>query len=190
MQPVTMLFEREILQPAERIAALTRLFHETARREGPPPAFGHVPVSVLEAHGEFSTRVRYLIEAAEKQCRDKERLRIMRKINRLLDALPELIMQTMPTGPEGNWLRFYRILTQIHSLLEDAGLGLEADEYMAVTRKMTALAGAVAEASAVRIDGASTFALLLAQLVIVKNSPKRKKKRAARTQKKPSKPKK
>jgi len=169
-----MLFEQESLTPRGRILVLTRLFCELARRDSEPPPQGHVPVSVLEAHRDFEAHVRYMIEAAEKLCSDKERLRIFRKARHLLDSLPQLIMHTLSAGPENDWTRFYRTLVQLHHALEEAEPTMDEQEYTAIVQKMSALAGAVAQVSAIRIDGTSMFALMLTQALISKHSPRRR----------------
>lgn len=169
-----MLFEQESLTPRGRIIVLTRLFCEVARRDAEPPPQGHVPVPVLEAHRDFETHVRYMIEAAEKLCADKERLRTFRKARHLLDSLPQLIMHTLSAGPENDWTRFYRALVQLHHLLEEAEPAMDGQEYTAIVQKMAALAGAVAQVSAIRINGTSMFALMLTQALIKKHSPRRR----------------
>lgn len=169
-----MLFEQESLTPRGRILVLTRLFCEVARRDEEPPPQGHVPVPVLEAHRDFEAHVRYTIEAAEKLCSDKERLRTFRKARHLLDSLPQLIMHTLSAGPESDWTRFYRVLVQLHHALEEAEPTMDEQEYTAIVQKMAALAGAVAQVSSIRIDGTSMFALLLTQALIRKHSPRRR----------------
>lgn len=179
-----MLFEQESLTPKGRLAVLSRLFCEVARGSGETLPVGHVPLSVLKAHGDFEMHLRYLLEAAEKLCRDKERLRAFRKARHLLDSLPELIMHTFSAGPDADWLRFYRNLVQLHDLLEAAEPTMEAQEYAAIMQKMAALAGAVAGVSAVRIDGASMFTLMLMQVLLHKYSPKRRRRTSRRRKRK------
>lgn len=169
-----MLFEQESLTPRGRIIVLTRLFCEAARRDGEPQPQGHVPVPVLEAHRDFEAHLRYMIEAAEKLCNDKARLRTFRKARHLLDSLPQLIMHTLSAGPENDWTRFYRALVQLHHLLVEAEPAMDEQEYTAIVQKMAALAGAVAQVSAILVNGTSMFALMLTQALINKYSPRRR----------------
>lgn len=169
-----MLFEREPLTPKGRLAALNRLFAEVARREGEAPPAGHVPVAVLSAHGELAAHVRFMLEAASNRSQDKEQRRLMLKIERLMDSLPESIMATLPAGPDENWLGVYRKLAALHGLLEDVVPALDADEYIAIVQKIIQLAGAVARASSVNLDAASMFALLLIQVHLHKYAPARR----------------
>lgn len=172
--PQPMLFEQESLTPKGRIAVLARLFCEVARRDAAPPPHGHVPIPVLEAHRDFEAHVRYMIEAAERLCHDKERLHAFRKARHLLDDLPQMIMHTLSAGPDNDWMRFYRALVQLHHLLVEAEPGMDEQEYAAIAQKMASLAGAVAQVSAVRINGTSMFALMLTQVLLKKYSPRRR----------------
>lgn len=181
-----MLFEREALTPTGRKEVLMRLFGAAARRSGERPAGSHVPVEVLEAHGELAAHVRFILEAARNRNLSREQQRLMHKAERLLDSLPDSILETLPAGPEGNWLQLYRKLVQMHGLLEDAVPDLDAEEYTAIVQKMVLLAEAVAASAAVEVSAASMFALLLVQVHLNKYEPvkprrqRRRRKTAAR----------
>ncbi len=160
----TMLFEREQLTPQGRLQALESLFGQLARREGDAPKRGYVPVDILEAYGDFNAHIRFLLEAAASQGGDPARVRKLKRIERELDTLPESIMDTLPAGPGENWLNFYRRLIQLHNMLEDAQLGLDGEEYRSLILKMVQVAECVSRASAVEVNAASMFTLLLIQV--------------------------
>lgn len=115
-----------------------------------------------------------MLEAASNRRQDKVQRRLMLKIEKLMDSLPESIMATLPAGPEENWLGVYRKLAMLHGLLEEVEPALDADEYIAIVQKIIQLAGAVAKASSVKVDAASMFALLLIQVHLHKYSPARR----------------
>ncbi len=123
-----------------------------------------------------------MLEAASNRHQDKMQRRLMLKIEKLMDSLPESIMATLPASPEENWLGVYRKLAMLHGLLEDVEPALDADEYIAIVQKIIQLAGAVAKASSVKVDAASMFALLLIQVHLHKYSPARRQ-RSRRKQK-------
>lgn len=185
-----MLFEREPLTPQGRKEVLMRLFGAAARRGADWAVASHVPVAVLEAHGELATHIRFILDAARhNRALSREQQRTLHKAERLLDALPNTIMQTLPAGPEDNWLQLYRLLVDMHSLLEDALPDLEAEEYSSIVQKMVQLAEAVAAYAAVEVSAASMFALLLVQMhhnkyEAPKRRPYRRKKRKASSHKK------
>lgn len=164
-----MLFEREPLTPQGRKDVLMRLFGAAARRGGDWAVANHVPVAVLEAHGELATHVRFILDAARhNRTLSREQQRLLHKAERLLDALPDSIMKTLPAGPEDNWLQLYRMLVDMHGLLEDALPHLDAEEYTSIVQKMVQLAEAVAACAAVEVSAASMFALLLVQVHLKK----------------------
>lgn len=171
-----MLFEREPLTPQGKADVLARLFAEAAQKCGGavPPA-GVVPRDVLEAYGDLSAHVRFMVEAAAHTPTGKEIHKHLRKIEKLLDALPENILMTLPATSDTNWMLLYRALVQLHGLLEDALPDMDADEYTAIVQKLVRMAEAVAEHAAVRINSASMFTLLLMQVHLQKYSPTRKK---------------
>lgn len=175
-----MLFERTALTPQGRLQALVRHFEQTARRAAPVPAEGHVPLETLEAYGNFATHVRYLLESAAPETRE-QKARVS-KIERMLNALPQELMATLPTGPEGNWMAFYRRLIQLHGLILEAEIPLEEEEYATFLQKMVQLAEAVSCASAVEVKAASMFTLLLLQVELQRQRPK-KRRRPARKKK-------
>ncbi len=178
-----MLFQQEQLTPQGRLHALETLFCELARRPGSAPEHGHVPVDILEAYGELNSRLRFLLEAEVSRSADPSRNRQLKRIEHELDALPESIMETLPAGPEGNWLGFYRRLVRLHNMLEDAQPGLDEEEYATIIRKMVQLATRVSQASGVEINAASMFSLLLIQVELhnqdaaKQRKPRRKKRR-------------
>ncbi len=159
-----MLFHREQLSAQGRLHALETLFGQLAKRPGEAPAHGHVPVDILEAYGEFNAHIRFLLEAAASQSREPARVRQLHRIERELDTLPEGIMDTLPAGPGENWLVFYRRLIRLHRMLEEAELGLDEEEYRSLILKMVQMAECVSRASAVDINAASMFTLLLIQV--------------------------
>ncbi len=177
-----MLFEREQLTPQGRLQALECLFARMAGRPGEPPRRGVVPVDILEAYGDFNAHIRFLLEAAASRRGDAARQRQLHRLTRELDALPESIMDTLPAGPSENWLDFYRRLIRLHRMLEEAQLDLDAEEYRSLILKMVQMAECVSRASAVEINAASMFSLLLIQAHLhlqdeAKNRKPRKKKR-------------
>ncbi len=159
-----MLFEREQLTPEGRLRALESLFGQLAQRPGGAPKRGVVPVDILEAYGDFNAHIRFLLEAAASQGCDAVRARHLKRLSHELDALPESIMDTLPAGPKENWLNFYRRLIHLHNMLEDAQLGLDEDEYSSLILKMVQMAERVSTASAVDVNAASMFTLLLIQV--------------------------
>ncbi len=185
-----MLFQREQLTPQGRLQALESLFSQLARREKEPLAHGHVPVDILEAYGDFNAHVRFCLESDSTGKAAPARQKLLRSIERELDALPASIMETLPTGPEANWLDFYRRLIRLHKLLEDAQPDMDGDEYRSLIQKMVQLAGRVGDAGAVEVNAASMFTLLLIQVHLrhqdaAKQRKPRKKKRK-RAAKKPT----
>jgi len=85
-----MLFEREPLTPQGRKDVLMRLFGAAARRGGDWAVANHVPVTVLEAHGELATHVRFILDAARhNRTLSREQQRLLHKAERLLDAFAQ-----------------------------------------------------------------------------------------------------
>lgn len=159
-----MLFEREELTSKGRLLVLERLFEQAAARGGAAPEPGHVPVETLHAYGEFETHVRYLLEAAASQERNSlARKARLKKLEKALNTLPNDLMASLAAGPDEHWLLFYRGLMKLLVLLDEAEISLDAEEYATVMQKMIQLAAAVSEASAVKVDAASMFALMLIQ---------------------------
>ena len=140
---------------------------------------------MLEAHGELATHVRFILDAARhNRSLSREQQRLLHKAERLLDALPDTILQTLPAGPEDNWLQLYRMLVDMHGLLEDALPDLDAEEYTSIVQKMVQLSEAVAASAAVEVSAASMFALLLVQVHLNKyEAPKRRPTRRAKSKK-------
>lgn len=169
-----MLFERTPLTPQGRIQALESIFEQVARRSGGGPAVGHVPLRALEAYGDFETHLRYVLDAAMHHATTKERKTVIRRVERALNTLPEALLTSLPSGPENNWLCFYRSLVQFHLLLSEAEIGVEEDDYNTIVNKMIQLAEAVSESSCVQINASSMFALLLLQVELHRQSPKRR----------------
>ncbi len=190
---LTMLFEREQLTPQGRLQVLEGIFAQLAQRPGEPPRHGHVPVDILEAYGDFNAHIRFLLEAAASRGGDPAHVRRLRRIERELDELPASIMDTLPAGSSENWLLFYRRLIQLHNMLDDAEPDLDAEEYRSLILKMVQMAECVSNASAVKVNAASMFALLLIQVHLhhedaarqrKPRKKKRKRKTPARTTKK------
>ena len=167
-----------------------RLFGAAARRGDEWSVANHVPVAVLEAHGDLAVHVRFILDAARNnRSLSREQQRMLHKTERLLDSLPESIIETLPAGPEDNWLQLYRRLVDMHGLLEDALPDLDEEEYTSIVQKMVQLAEAVADCAAVEVSAASMFALMLVQVHLNKyESPKprlaRRAKRKTTTRKK------
>lgn len=167
-----------------------RLFGAAARRSDEWSVANHVPVAVLEAHGDLAVHVRFILDAARNnRSLSREQQRMLHKTERLLDSLPESIIETLPAGPEDNWLQLYRKLVDMHGLLEDALPDLDEEEYTSIVQKMVQLAEAVADCAAVEVSAASMFALMLVQVHLNKyESPKprlaRRAKRKTTTRKK------
>lgn len=171
-----MLFERELLTPLGKADVLTSMFAEAANRETDEiPAPGVVPREVLEAYGDLSTHVRFMIEAAAHVQRSKEEHKSLRKIEKLLDTLPESILLSLQASASSNWMLLYRKLVQLHGLIEDNLPAPDADEYCAIVRKLVRMAETVAEHAAVEINAGSMFTLLLMQVHLHKYSPTRRK---------------
>ncbi len=191
-----MLFERQPLTPQGRKEVLMRLFGAAASRGGEWSAAQHVPVAVLEAHGDLASHVRFMLDAARNnRTLSKEQQKLLHKAERILDSLPECILETLPAGPEDNWLQLYRKLVQMHGYLEDALPDLDAEEYTSIVQKMVALAETVAASAAVEVSAASMFALMLVQMHLnkyepVKQSRPRRKKKAAGSSRKKAAPRK
>ena len=185
-----MLFEREPLTPTGRKEVLMRLFGAAARRGEEWSVANHVPVAVLEAHGDLAVHVRFILDAARNnRSLSKEQQRMLHKTERLLDSLPESILETLPAGPEDNWLQLYRKLVDMHGLLEDALPDLDEEEYTSIVQKMVQLAESVADCAAVEVSAASMFALMLVQVhhnkyEAPKPRPVRRSKRKTTTRKK------
>lgn len=178
-----MFFEQEKLTPEKRASALSKLFHRYARREGEEIGREHVPVSVLTAHGELERHLRYMIDAALSTRPAASRPKL-RRIEKLLDALPESIMQTLPATPEQDWMRCYRDLVRLHDQLDEAGLCESAEEYATLTAKIVQLAEAVSDASGVSVNSGSMFTLWLMQAHLHRYAPRR---RRTRKNKRPTK---
>lgn len=169
-----MLFEREPLTPEGRFEVLTSLFDRVAAKSTPAPVKGHVPQLVLEAYGDLNSHIRYILESASKHSTDRAAHARLRKIERLLDELPDGIVQTLPAGPQENWLLLYRRLVALYELLDEPEVRMDAEEFASVVQKMVQLADAVAEESAVRVGAASMFTLLLMQIHLHRYAPRKK----------------
>ena len=178
-----MLFERTSITPQGRLDTIEHLFEQVARRDTVPPEPGHLPVEVLEAYGAFETPVRHVLEAAFSRPRPRAALLPLRRIERALNALPESLMGALRTGPQDNWLDFYRRLINLHRLIGDAHPDVSPDEYAAMLQRMVTLADTVSRHSPVRMEAGAVFALLLMQVELERQHPKRKK---TRKRKKPS----
>lgn len=170
-----MLFEQEKLTPDKRASVLSRQFCTYAQREAAGRGRAeHVPVEVLTAHGELERHLRYMLEAAA-NTRPATARPHLRRIEKLLDALPESIMQTLPATPNENWMRCYRDLVKLHDMLDEAGLCESEEEYATITAKMAQLAQAVSTGSAVSVNAGGMFTLWLMQAHLRKYSPRRRK---------------
>lgn len=181
-----MLFEEEKLTPGIRARALSRQFQNYAQRAaGGLGGSEHVPVEVLTAHGELERRLRYMLEAAFTTRPSSARARL-RRIERLLDSLPEGIMQTLPATTEQDWMRCYRELVRLHDLLDEAELYESAEEYATIISKMAQLAEAVSQASAVSVNAGSMFTLWLMQSHLRRYSPRKRRPARKKKRKRPN----
>ena len=180
----TLLFEQESLTPTKRAEALKNLFCSVACRHREDPHSGYVPVDVLVAHGDLDSHLRHLVAAATLSKKDRLSQRLLRRIERRLDSLPESIMQTLPATTEQDWMRCYRDLIELDELLDEAQLVEDAQEYATILTKMTRVAETVSEASAVQIRASSIFALWLQKKHTDRYSSRRR--RSSHTKKKKS----
>lgn len=175
-----MLFERRPLTPQGRMQALEAIFEQVARRPGEGPELGRVPLRALEAYGDFETHLRYVLDAAASHA-SKDRRSVIRRVERALNTLPDALLTSLPSGPDANWLCFYRSLISFHRLLVQAEIGIEQEDYTNIVLKMVQLAEAVSESSSVTINAASMFALLLLQVELHHQRPKRRKRAPRKT---------
>ena len=160
--------------------ALEAIFEQVARRPGEGPELGRVPLRALEAYGDFETHLRYVLDAAASHA-SKDRRNVIRRVERALNTLPDALLTSLPSGPDANWLCFYRSLISFHRLLVQAEIGIEQEDYTNIVLKMVQLAEAVSESSSVTINAASMFALLLLQVELHHQRPKRRKRAPRKT---------
>jgi hypothetical protein len=171
-----MLFERETVTPHGRLAAMEELFARVARRKDTIHEPGRVPVEAIEAYGDLETPLRYMLEAAAAATKDRTRLAQLRKVEKCLNTLPDALMTSLSAGPEENWMCMFRHLLQLHTLLTDAGIGTETDEYASLLQKMVQLAEKVSQVATVEISPASMFTLMLMQVEMQRiKAPRRRK---------------
>lgn len=175
-----MLFDHQVLTPLGRLEAMARLFEQHARREGEVLDHGHVPVEVLEAFGAFETPVRHALEAAVATTKDRSHAAQLRKIERTLNALPDALMGTLCAEPGDNWLAFYRRLIELHNLITETASELDSEEYEHMLQRMVLLADTVSRHSRVRVEAASAFTLLLMQVELQRQHPKKPKRKPRR----------
>lgn len=183
-----MLFDHQVLTPQGRLVAMEQLFEQHARREGELLDHGHVPVDVLEAFGAFETPVRHTLEAAVAHTKDRTHAARLRKIEKTLDALPDALMGTLCAEPGEDWLGFYRRLIELHNLITDTAAELDTEEYAAMLQRMVTLADTVSRHSRVRIEAAAAFTLLLMQVELQRQAPKKAKRKPKRRKKAKRKP--
>ena len=171
-----MLFEQEKLTPSKRAIALSKQFHSYAHRDQAPQAAnsdGHVPVEVLTSHGELERHLRYMLDAAFNTRPAAVRPKL-RRIEHLLNTLPESIMLTLPATPDQDWMRCYRDLVRLHDMLDEAGLCDSEEEYATITSKMAQLAEAVSIGSAVSVNAGGMFTLWLMQAHLRRYAPRKR----------------
>ncbi|MCQ2365374.1 MAG: hypothetical protein MJ051_07485 [Akkermansia sp.] len=183
-----MLFEHQVLTPRGRLVAMEKLFEQHARREGELLDHGHVPVEVLEAFGAFETPVRHALEAAVAHTKDRTHIAALRKIEKTLNALPDALMGTLCAEPSEDWLGFYRRLIELHNLITDTAAELDPEEYEAMLQRMVLLADSVSRHSRVRMEAAAAFTLLLMQIELQRQRPKKAKRKPKRKKKAKRKP--
>ena len=175
-----MLFERETVTPHGRLAAMEELFARVARRKDTIHEPGRVPVEAIEAYGDLETPLRYMLEAAAAATKDRTRLAQLRKVEKCLNTLPDALMTSLSAGPEENWMCMFRHLLQLHTLLTDAGIGTETDEYASLLQKMVQLAEKVSQVATVEISPASMFTLMLMQVEMQRINPPRRRRKTTR----------
>ncbi|MBR5185580.1 MAG: hypothetical protein IKW19_04710 [Akkermansia sp.] len=179
-----MLFERETVTPHGRLAAMEELFARVARRKDTIHEPGRVPVEATEAYGDLETPLRYMLEAAAAATKDRTRLAQLRKVEKCLNTLPDALMTSLSAGPAENWMCMFRHLLQLHTLLTDAGIGTETDEYASLLQKMVQLAEKVSQVATVEISPASMFTLMLMQVEMQRIKAPRRRRKPARKRRK------
>lgn len=179
-----MLFERETVTPHGRLAAMEELFARVARRKDTIHEPGRVPVEAIEAYGDLETPLRYMLEAAAAATKDRTRLSQLRKVEKCLNTLPDALMTSLSAGPEENWMCMFRHLLQLHTLLTDAGIGTETNEYASLLQKMVQLAEKVSQVATVEISPASMFTLMLMQVEMQRIKAPRRRRKPARKRRK------
>lgn len=183
-----MLFDHQVLTPQGRLVAMEKIFEQHARREGELLDHGHVPVEVLEAFGAFETPVRHTLEAAVAHTKDRTHIARLRKIEKTLNALPDALMGTLCAEPGEDWLGFYRRLIELHNLITDTAAELDSEEYELMLQRMVMLADSVSRHSRVRMEAAAAFTLLLMQIELQRQRPKKAKRKPRRKKKAKRKP--
>lgn len=183
-----MLFDHQVLTPQGRLVAMEKIFEQHARREGELLDHGHVPVEVLEAFGAFETPVRHALEAAVAHTKDRAHIASLRKIEKTLNALPDALMGTLCAEPSEDWLGFYRRLIELHNLITDTAAELDSEEYELMLQRMVMLADCVSRHSRVRMEAAAAFTLLLMQIELQRQRPKKDKRKPKRRKKAKRKP--
>lgn len=183
-----MLFDHQVLTPQGRLVAMEKIFEQHARREGELLDHGHVPVEVLEAFGAFETPVRHALEAAVAHTKDRAHIASLRKIEKTLNALPDALMGTLCAEPSEDWLGFYRRLIELHNLITDTAAELDSEEYELMLQRMVQLADSVSRHSRVRMEAAAAFTLLLMQIELQRQRPKKAKRKPKRRKKAKRKP--
>ncbi len=180
-----MLFQQVKLTAARCRRILSRAFTRLATKSSVEPCTS-VPLPLLEAYGELNCRLRYLCDArlAQGALRRDETRRINR-LEKLLDRLPSLIIESLHTTAEENWMEVYRQLVTLHELLLHAQLCHDAEEYACLVDQFIKLAQLISDHSQININTSSIFALLLMQVHIQDEySPAPKKSKPNRRQRK------
>ena len=163
---------------------MEELFARVARRKDTIHEPGRVPVEAIEAYGDLETPLRYMLEAAAAATKDRTRLAQLRKVEKCLNTLPDALMTSLSAGPAENWMCMFRHLLQLHTLLTDAGIGTETDEYASLLHKMVLLAEKVSQVATVEISPASMFTLMLMQVEMQRIKAPRRRRKPARKRRK------
>lgn len=163
---------------------MEELFARVARRKDAIHEPGRVPVEAIEAYGDLETPLRYMLEAAAAATKDRTRLAQLRKVEKCLNTLPDALMTSLSAGPAENWMCMFRHLLQLHTLLTDAGIGTETDEYASLLQKMVQLAEKVSQVATVEISPASMFTLMLMQVEMQRIKAPRRRRKPARKRRK------
>lgn len=169
-----MLFEREPLTPQGRMEVLTRVFTRMAQRSSPVPEPGHMPPPALEAYGDFCNHARYMLQTLGHHPGDRTWQNRFKRVEKMMEELPEAMMTSMAAPPQGHWLCLCRKLLRLQELMEELGVGLDAEEFETILFKTIRLVEAVSRYSVVEVNASSMFALLLMQRHLQRYAPKRR----------------
>ncbi len=168
-----MLFEQVKLTAAKCHAIISRAFLRAAHKPAAAPC-SSVPIPVLEAYGQLNRRIRYLCDARSAQGKlSRDESRRIRRLEKQLDRLPGLIIESLHTPAEEDWLEIYRHLVTLHETLLSSQLCVAAEEYECLVKQFIQLAQLISDHALIEISTSSLFALLLMQTHIKDESTAR-----------------